>query len=274
MNSYNITDDLTFCILNRTPVVFLKFGDGEYLCAIGTKDCNCDMDIYTEKLQQKLKESFQYMVCKHQNAYIGKWHTEYVNEYWRSLIPENTTIKWANYHSILLDLIHENSTDEERQFFQQKIMLWRTIKQSNLKKIIICNPLLEKSTLLLDIHVIIHVPFQNWFDNYFEKLMDTLKQTIDPNEQHIIITCCGMSAKVLIPELHKIYPNCIYLDIGSFLDLICTKRNSRGLEATYNEQYNIFKNENLIPENWDDPIYDYIYPEAKIKLGVHVGNID
>jgi hypothetical protein len=267
MNSYNITAYLTHCILTRTPVAFSKFGDGEYLCAIGKKDCNSDMDIYTEKLREKLQESFRYMVCNHPNAYIGKWHTKYVTDYWESLTPKNTTIKWANYHSIILDLIHENSTDEERQFFQQKIILWKTVKQSNLKKIIVCNPLLEKSALLLYIDYILPVPFQNWFDNYFEKVLDTLKQTIDPNEQHIIITCCGMSAKVLIYELSKLYPNNIFLDFGSALDLICTKRNSRGT-VKYEDVISVPEISELIPDNWNDPKYDYIYEEAKRQMGI------
>lgn len=53
------------------------------------------------------------------------------------------------------------------------------------------------------------------------------------DKNYIVFTVNGMSTIVLIGELHKLYPNDIYLgiylDIGSDLDCICTKRDSRGL---------------------------------------------
>ena len=50
------------------------------------------------------------------------------------------------------------------------------------------------------------------------------------------MTSCGQSAKVLIAELHKTYPNGIYLDVGSGLDCICTKR-AKSYKSKRNQTY-------------------------------------
>jgi hypothetical protein len=82
------------------------------------------------------------------------------------------------------------------------------------------------------------------------------------------MTCCGMSAKVLIAELSKKYPKGIYFDIGSGLDKLCTKKDSRGVYKSYEELLDLFKG--IIPDSWNDPKYDYIYDEASTKLGIHL----
>jgi len=68
------------------------------------------------------------------------------------------------------------------------------------------------------------VPFNNWFDKYYETVIEHTAKLIGEDGNHIIITCCGMGAKVIICELKKRFPRGIYLDFGSALDLICTKK--------------------------------------------------
>ena len=65
------------------------------------------------------------------------------------------------------------------------------------------------------------------------------------------MTCCGMSAKVLISELRKKHSRGIYLDIGSALDYVCTKKCSRGNKYSYEYIENVFRD--LIPDNWNIP---------------------
>ena len=260
----DITNYLSYCIDNKIPVSFSKYGDGEYFCCI-TKNGgnNCDNDNYTENLKNCLITSFKYIVDNTNNGYIGLWHTNNENavNYWKSLV--NNDIKFAKYHTIINYFLEE--TDDETN---DKVKLLKTIKQSNLKKIIICNDLLIKSKMLLNIDHVVNVPYNNWFDKYFEILMNSLKEIINKDEQYIIITCCGMGAKVVIAELHKLYPNNIYLDFGSAIDEICTKKNSRTINNNYEEYKNIYSD--LISNDWDDPKYDYIYTLAKIKMGVHL----
>ena len=145
----DITNYLTECIQNNTPVSFSKYGDGEFACMSHKNGCNCDKDTYSSNLSTALNKSFIYMVENtNNNAYIGLWHCNIEN---KQVLEKtvNKKVNWALYHTILFD----KKEDEK------KAILYKTIKNSKLKKIIICNPLLIKSKLLLDIDEVIFVPF-------------------------------------------------------------------------------------------------------------------
>jgi hypothetical protein len=258
----SITDKLIHYINNEIPIVFSKYGDGEYICAskdynlYGPKSSsNCDNDTYTNKLSEGIIESFKYFANIGDEYYFGKWENDKITQYWENLV--NNKLNWANYLSLLL-------YDHDRH----KINIYKEIKNSKLKKIIICNPLLIKSKILLNIDYMINVPLNNWFDKEFNKIIYNLKKKINKDDKFILMTCCGMGAKVIIAVMHKIYPNGIYLDIGSGLDTICTKRSTRGADFNYEISYDLFKE--IIPDNWDDPQYNYIYEEAHNKLGLHI----
>ena len=249
-------------IENNTPFIFLKFGDGEYLCAsknfnINNDDnTNCDNDTYTKKLSNSLNESFKYLVNNTQNTYYGKWDEPLIYKYWESIV--NKPINWVNYESLMF---YDKNIN--------KLEIFKTIKNSKQKKIYVCNKLLRKVKILLNIDKMVYIPINNWFDDEFDDILNKIKNIISKEDENfILMTSCGMSAKVLITELYKIYPNSIYLDIGSGLDLICTKRTTRGFHIDYDFCYNFFKD--ILPDNWNDPKYDYIYPKAQNKLGLHL----
>lgn len=253
----DITQYLTQCVKYKIPVSFSKYGDGEYNCATGCWGANCDNDPYTQKLSNALVNSFKYMVNDAHNAHIGLWHDKSKQQQWENFVYK--PVRWAKYHTILFD----QHNDEE------KVKLYREIKQSDSKKIIICNKLLLKSKLLFDAQYMINVPFNNWFDGFFDDILSNIRDIIKNDDKPpIIITCCGMGAKVLICELYKICPNGIFLDFGSGLDFLCTKRDSRGCSHTYDYMKTILGD--VIPSNWEDEKYDAIYEEAKSKMGVHL----
>jgi hypothetical protein len=252
-----ITTLLSECIRSGTPVSFSKYGDGEYACANSFNGHNCDIDFYTDKKKIALIESFKYMAEQAPNSFISYW-TDDVSSYWKSLtkIP----VRWAKVHTLILD----------DDYVDAKIQLYKTIKQSPLKKIYICNPLMEKARTLLNIDLLIHIPMNNWFDELFEELIHVMKQVISEREQYIIMCSAGMSSKIIICELTKLFPNNIYLDIGSALDTICTKRVTRDSNRTYEKV--VYYLQDILPSDWNDPKYDYIYDEAKNKMGLHMGN--
>ena len=97
---------------------------------------------------------------------------------------------------------------------------------------------------------------------------DLNRQRCKEGETLMLITCAGMGSKCLIGDIHKIYPNGIYLDYGSGLDFICTKRDSRGWNYSYDALYNAFLP--LLPEDWNDPKYDEIYNIARVHMGTHL----
>lgn len=252
----NITKILTECVINNIPISFSKYGDGEFNCAFSRNGRNCDNDTYTNKLGDGIINSFRYMVDCADNSYIGLWHNLDTKVAWESLVQKK--INWADYHSIIID--KPNDYD--------KLSLYKSIKNSNRKKIIICNELIIKSKLLFNADEIVVVPLNNWFDSKFEDTLNNVCNLINTDNNHIVITCCGMSAKVLICELYKIFPKGIYLDFGSAIDLICSKKDSRGVEYDYNYIHE-FLNE-LLPEEWDNEKYNFIYEKAKKNIGIHL----
>jgi hypothetical protein len=258
-----ITSHLTKCIENGIPVSFSKYGDGEYACASGDNTSNCDRDAMTLKLQTKLRESFTYMVENCNNAYFGLWHDNCVIDFWKQFVTKE--IKWANYHTMIID----NDLNTKSDSFYAKMKLYKAIKNSKMKKIMVCNPLMIKAKILLNIDDIIHVPLCNWFDTQLEIIIDKIK-IIVTDEPFILLTSCGMGSKVLICELVKLFPHGIFLDVGSALDLLCTKKDSRGREYSYNTILKEFKNYDIIPESWDSSSYDQIYKIASTALGVHI----
>ena len=252
-----ITSYLSECIKTKTPVVFFKLGDGEYYAVLGIKGYNCDGDTYTDFLKNGLIDSIQYMVDNGPNTYIGKWYDETHIEFWNKYV--NKPIQYAKYHTIILD--GENT--------QEKVELLKTIKESPLKKIYICNELMVRAKILLNIDHMIHVPFNNWVDTEFNTILKQVKTVMNINvEPCIILTSAGMGAKLLIGELNKIYPQHIYIDVGSALDKICTTITSRGWEPSYEEFMRILAD--IIPEDWESPIYNLIFYKAYYEIGLHL----
>lgn len=263
----NVTKYLSDCVKHNIPVSFSKYGDGEYNCVNSIDKHNCDKDAYTDKLKTSLIDSFKSIINDTENAFVGLWPNKEKQFFWEALITKE--LKWADYHSIIFrneDFLGDNKT----KTLNNKIELYKNVKESSAKKIIICNKLLVKAELLLNLTHTIQVPFNNWFDKYYESIIEQTAKIIGTDGNHIVITCCGMGAKVIICELKKRFPNGIYLDFGSALDLICTKKDSRGsaTDFTYEDLKVVFKE--LLPPDWEDQKYDYIYKDAKKNLGKHI----
>jgi hypothetical protein len=263
-------DEITHCILNNIPVRFCKYGDGEHFCAIKYSHnihyiTNCDNDTYTRKLSNGIRESFNYITSV-DNTFIGKWqYNPDTVKYWEDLASK--PVNWVAYHTMLFE---PNDLEDDNRF-QHKTKIYKAVKESKLKKIIICNQLLIKTKNLLNLDHVVIIALNNWFDTQFDTVINEVRQLIGPQDgNHIILTACGMSAKVVIAELHKTHPKGIYLDIGSGLDCLCTKKDSRGWGYKYDQISTKFKEHNFLPQDWEHPKYNFIYNEAKNKLGIHL----
>ena len=253
----DITQYLSECVKHKISVSFLKFGDGEYNCAISYYGHNCDNDNYTSKKKDAMLESFKYMVNESHNAHIGLWHELEKKQFWEFMASK--PIRWAKYHTIIFDKNNDES----------KVKLYKEIKNSDMNKIIICNELLMKTKTLFNADHIIHIPFNNWFDTEYEVYSTLIKNIImnDPRPP-LVITSCGMNAKILICDLYKTNPNGIYLDFGSALDFLCTKRDSRGVSYSY--EYLTDSLHEVLPSDWESDKYKNIYEQAQYKMGLHL----
>ena len=217
--------DISFfieCIKTNQSFVFAKYGDGEYNAAVQLPGGNCDGTPYTQQLGEGVKDSFRYIV-QHPNVYIGQWDDfNGVDKYFQSLVE--TPVQWVNYNIFIFK--------SKQQFYEQQLAFYRAIRQSERQKIYVCNPgMVERSKALLNLDTNIAVDPVNWFEsNYADVLSRTVAAVKDPNNV-MILTSAGMGAKVLISDLHKLYPNATIVDIGSALDLMCSGRRSRNFHT-------------------------------------------
>jgi hypothetical protein len=209
-------------IQTNKQFVFAKYGDGEYNAAVQIQGGNCDGTPYTSKLGQGVKDAFCY-IAKQPNVYIGQWDDfNGVDKYFQSLI--DTPVQWVNYNIFIFK--------SKSQFYQEQLEFYRAIRNSKKQKLYVCNPFMaERASSLLNLDGIITIDPVNWFEtNYDDILNQTITAVKDPNNI-MILTSAGMGAKVLISDLHKVFPNATIIDIGSALDLMCSGRRSRNFHT-------------------------------------------
>ena len=276
-----IAPHLTECIRLNQPASFAKFGDGEIICVYGTLTrllqvkcqapalppvgrMNCDHDdYYVPEKGIGLVHAIQYMTDDTSSSFCGLWDNAQKHApFWQQFVK--TPIRWANYHTIIIekeDLVLKN------QVLKDKIELYRTIQESKRTKVVICNRLLAKAELLLKADYMHYVPTSNWFAEirtYIKTITEYLKEKGD--EYPIIMTMAGMGAKVILYELMKVYPKGVFIDIGSGLDILCTKRRSRDNGTYYEDMRSAFAP--ILPPTWDDEKYNELYEQAKQVIGI------
>jgi hypothetical protein len=254
------------CIQNEIAVTYIRFGDGEYGASNFYGGCNAgDMTPYTHKLCSKINESIRYFADK-KNILWGKWGREDIVIHFENVA--NAKLNWVDFH-FFHPLQEDIKCSDPSQ--NDKILLLKSIKDSKLKKVFVGNYLLEKTNLLLNTDKHIKLDPHDWYENSSDEIIkQCVSEVSNSSEKVIFLFSGGMGSKCIMAEMHALYPNLIYLDLGSSLDWVCTKRDSRGWSEyfSYEEVLLFFKP--ILPDTWDDPKYDWIYPIAKKVLGLHL----
>ena len=234
----NSTQELTHFIQTNIPCIFVKYGDGEYYAATFMDGGNCDGTPYTKNLGNKLRESFVYN-SQQKNVMMGEWHNKNNKSFWQGL-TEGWPVQWVDFHTVLID----GSTTSP-----DKMYLFKAIQESPLKKIYVANDTMGRAKALFNIqeHVVINP--SNWFDTEYDSVFNQVSAAVEDDSNTMILISAGMGGKYLISELHKKYPNAIYIDIGSGFDMICAKRNSRSYNPSYDTLCNYLAP--MLPSGWD-----------------------
>jgi hypothetical protein len=97
----------------------------------------------------------------------------------------------------------------------------------------------SKEIFNIDHHITVHP--SDWFDNDFDAVFNSVKEKITDDANTMILFSAGMGAKYLITALHRLYPNAIYIDVGSAFDTICTGEITRDCYSSYDDIYNYLK---------------------------------
>jgi len=235
------TQVLTQLIIADKPCGFIKYGDGEYYAATQHPGHNCDGTPYSPALGAKIIESFGYFTTL-PHLMLGAWHDSAKVAYWNTLsaVPPN----WVDYHTAIIDRL--DSPD--------KMLLYKAIKESRRHKVYVANAGMQKATALLnlDVHITIHP--SNWFEIDYEAILASVCATISSDGSNaMLLTSAGMGAKPLIADALQRFPGLIVIDIGSALDTICTKHDTRGfgrVHGIYHDQLCEYL-QPLVPQNWN-----------------------
>ena len=241
-------------INNMIPFIYLKLGDGEFIAAnkysesidiitsneikkgldgaeLRSQIQNCDGVVYTKNLQERLISASKYLLNL-PNCYVGRWHGE-LYKFWENLAQKK--VIWTCYQ---LFIVYDKTVFEN----DLKLNLYKSIKFSKLQKIYICNEkCVKESKIILNIdnHVIIHE--SEWFETEYKNVFDKCcSQVVDKNKIMFLVSG-GIGAKVLIKDLHEMYPQSIIIDLGSALHFLFTRQEIRGFKYTYEELKNYFK---------------------------------
>jgi len=224
------TSTLTRYIKEGVPCIFAKYGDGEYRCANFWEGGNCDNVTYTRNIGEKVNLSFIYN-SQQPNSMIGAWHDTSDKVYWNGLLgPGSSPVNWVDFHTVIID----NNTPI-RQQSPEKMELYKAIKESPRNKIYVANEEMYKAKEIfsIDHHIKIHP--SNWFDSDYDSIFNSVKEKVEKDSDTMMLFSGGMGAKYLLSELHKLYPNAIYIDVGSAFDTICTGKYTRSCYSSYND---------------------------------------
>jgi hypothetical protein len=217
---------LTELIIQNKPFVHIRFGDGEYFCAIKKfKDgTNTSGTYYTNKLSSAMIDAFKY-VCNLDNSLIGIWpdcNDRSCQDFIEGLASK--PLKYCNFRETYL-----NPSNPE-----PGIKFYKAILKAPKYKILIANRLMTKAASILNACLHIPIGYSNWF---YEDFNAVLEQATDIsqnfNNNVIFIIAGGMGGKILTAELHKRVPSASFIDIGSGLDFICTQKATRGLSLIH-----------------------------------------
>ena len=177
-------------ICNGENFQFIKFGDGEFLCMMGSIGHNCDLHPYSRDLGEKLSQAYQYLAPL-ESAYIAEWREDKFEGFTRELNSKlPCSPQYVPYEALL-----SNNLDSELYH------LYKGVKDSRRKKIFIGNKRMRGIIRLLDIDNFIEIPEINCFAKY-DSILNALKPLNDTN--NIFLFSAGMPAKCLIHELVSI----------------------------------------------------------------------
>ena len=225
------TNYFTACINANKPVRFVKWGDGEYACAVGQQGENCDGDKYFPELGGAMQLSFL-KLAQCSNTFFGRWHLgpndAFVSIFFNLLWEKNgrpiSEIPWVNYHCLL--------RDAERARKPDMLNFVKAIQSNPRKKIYVCN---TKNARLCELFGAEHVevPMNSWF-LYYEKIMEMIKSKVTPD--CIVLFSSGLCSKVAISSLVESNPGITCLDLGSSFDCLARGTPSRSYQSSFNEE--------------------------------------
>jgi hypothetical protein len=205
---------------------FIKFGDGEFYCMMGSNGANCDNHPYSSELQDKLNKAWNYYCTDEtHNIFIAEW-ADQPGSFGtpQNIVPQKnsnnpvftfyhqiTDNKKLNFKLVNFEILLQNTLT------QQKYNFFKSIKETDRKKVFVGPERLSQVQQFLNISTHIQVPLLNTFSKYNE-ILEQCKKVYSSNT--IYIFSSGMPTKAIIYELLETYNDITCLDTGSGFDAL------------------------------------------------------
>lgn len=251
------TPFVTDLIRAKMPVVFTKFGDGEYLCMDMQSGKNCDGDKFTKELGHALCKAFRELcemaAVPHptgRRIFLGKWH--YAKEVrfmcqlyytWQQeqkrIDDKLHEIPFVNYHLIYND----ENFDKNANLFE----FVKVLQDDSRHKLLISNPSLQRLSLLFKTAAWINIPATCWHTVY-DKIEAQVREHLLEHPDTIVFIAGGLASKVLIANMTAAFPLASFLDIGSGFDLLGKGHRTRSQAISYPQMIAYYKD--LLPSEW------------------------
>jgi len=233
---YNILID---CNKNFSHV---KIGDGEIFAMRYWQGENADKHSYSKKLGDELKESLIFL-SKGSNVFIADWFYSNPCKYPHDFDNKNfldNFLKENNLEPSFIQPFELLMFGWENQKYNYLFKFYQKIKQSNRKKVYICNEKFNSLKNILNINEFLNIPLINAYSEIDNIYNETIK-IIEDNS--IILMSVGMMSPILTNRLLNYNENITILDIGSGLDpLVLNSKNRGDVQGSHNEALEYFKN--------------------------------
>ena len=189
MNREQTIKTFTEKLKNQEPFSFIKIGDDCVFCIKGQEGSNAEGHPYSKELGSHMTEAYNYMI-EQPGVFVAEWNN-----------PKLT------YFDALL--LHEDEylTEDLKEFY-------RLLKDEPRPKYYFARERMREAATVFNMNFV-EVPYPDSY-SHIDEVMAKVKEIA--KDDIIILFSCGMLAKIMTYECHKINPKMTVLDMGSAFD--------------------------------------------------------
>jgi hypothetical protein len=228
-------------IKNDERLIFVKFGQGEYLCMTDHIGRNIDNDTYCTALKDALIKAFFNLLklSKNENIYIAKWNSNNDIVKFYLALCYNEFKRDIKIPFVFYDIMNNKHVyNKDLNMFN----LVQNIQNSKRYKIVVSNANNSYHKHIFKGNVFVEIPSNSWFINgYYDSIYNVISCLIKQHPYALILMSGGLGTKVITTNLFMEFKDISVIDIGSSFDILSQCKNTRDNNLIYEEVYEYYK---------------------------------
>lgn len=218
----------------RKNFFFFKVGDDCVYCMQFETGSNSDGHFYSSDYAERMKEAYIYM-AQQPEVYFAEWEDSFPGilhdtVICRQLRKDNDLNPQYVFFDALLSHEDQYLTSDLKEFY-------RVLKNDSRPKYYFARERMREVARVFNM-TFVPVPHPNSY-LYFEKVKQQVKKILKPNI--IILFSCGMLAKIMLYECHKMSKEITVLDMGSAFDPLFVGDTRSNIEGQHLRVKEFFK---------------------------------